>query len=426
MNTSLRLSDLLARNVSVEWYEGVALVKDVVDRLLERPGSPRVPELHEVLLTADGQAVLTGGSKDDEPVRRLGQFLQAVLVQSEPPVQLRLVVSQATGLTPAYGSIPEFSQALSYFERPDRNAVLRALHSRAIAVPTLDGIPQPTLDLVAPLPDPQGRPAAPPKKSAKTNPRAQLAVVVTVVALVAIAVYLAFVNPSARNKVAGGATRAADLLGRATFAGLSTVSEKVGFGRLVPQNATAAPPSTAAVSAAAPSTPSASPALERADRSVETAHAKRAKASLIPVGGFARTPILPVPLMGFDLEPVAPLETVGRVTRDGSAEVPVSDQQRVEPDATVYTTGSAGVTAPIAIRPQLPKQLPAYIDKSKLGQIELVIMADGRVSSVKLLGWPNNVHEAMFLSAVKAWEFSPALKDGRPVAFRKTVWVAFQ
>ena len=29
----------------------------------------------------------------------------------------------------------------------------------------------------------------------------------------------------------------------------------------------------------------------------------------------------------------------------------------------------------------------------------------------------------MFLSAVKAWRFQPALKDGQPVRFRKNIWM---
>jgi hypothetical protein len=29
----------------------------------------------------------------------------------------------------------------------------------------------------------------------------------------------------------------------------------------------------------------------------------------------------------------------------------------------------------------------------------------------------------MFLSAANAWQFHPALKDGRPVRFRKTLWI---
>jgi hypothetical protein len=32
----------------------------------------------------------------------------------------------------------------------------------------------------------------------------------------------------------------------------------------------------------------------------------------------------------------------------------------------------------------------------------------------------------MFLSVAKAWQFQPALKDGVPVRYRKTIWIASQ
>jgi hypothetical protein len=56
----------------------------------------------------------------------------------------------------------------------------------------------------------------------------------------------------------------------------------------------------------------------------------------------------------------------------------------------------------------------------------LIVLADGTVGAVKLLGERRNVLEGMLLSAAKAWKFQPALKDGRPVAYRKLVWLVLQ
>ena len=66
-------------------------------------------------------------------MRRLGQLLQAMLTDAEVPVQLRLIVSQATAPIPSYASLAEFDQALAYFERPDRAGLLKALFARAQA-----------------------------------------------------------------------------------------------------------------------------------------------------------------------------------------------------------------------------------------------------------------------------------------------------
>ena len=52
------------------------------------------------------------------------------------------------------------------------------------------------------------------------------------------------------------------------------------------------------------------------------------------------------------------------------------------------------------------------------------IGSDGTVESAKLLGPPRTVNDGLFLSVAKAWLFQPALKDGVPVRYRKTIWVA--
>lgn len=54
------------------------------------------------------------------------------------------------------------------------------------------------------------------------------------------------------------------------------------------------------------------------------------------------------------------------------------------------------------------------------------MLPDGTVGSVKLLGNRRSVIEGMLLSAAKAWKFKPAEKDGRPVAYRKTVWLVLE
>src|SRR5712692_2984718 len=101
MANSLTLADLLSRRVSIEWYEGVSIVREVADRLTETgTASVTAPELPQVQLSEDGHVSVVGATPTDEPVRRLGQLLQALLAGSEAPVQLRLVSSQATAPTP--------------------------------------------------------------------------------------------------------------------------------------------------------------------------------------------------------------------------------------------------------------------------------------------------------------------------------------
>jgi hypothetical protein len=132
-------------------------------------------------------------------------------------------------------------------------------------------------------------------------------------------------------------------------------------------------------------------------------------------------------VVAFDLE-WRPLDSVEppRVATVGAGAPPALPSLDSMSDASVYSLDSAGVVPPVGVRPQLPRQLPADVNPDDLGRIDLIISEDGTVLSVKLLGNRRSVHDAMMLSAAKAWEFTPALKDGHPVKYRKTVWLSMQ
>ena len=249
MNNLLTLSDVLGRSVSVDWHEGVALVRGVVERLLERPSEPPVvPELHQIQLSPIGRIDVIGGTTSNDSVRRLGQLLQAILGHSEPPVQLRLFVAQATAPTPAFGSIREYDAALAFFERPGRDTVLQTLYARAAATPPAsDSTSKPTLDAIAPLPTAERPKDAQRRSAAKSKPRASRLVAGSVVLLVVCTACVLY-GRSARH-VSGArdvstiALQTSDAVGSAIVSGLSAVTERVGLGRLVSADApSVAPP----------------------------------------------------------------------------------------------------------------------------------------------------------------------------------------
>jgi hypothetical protein len=132
-----------------------------------------------------------------------------------------------------------------------------------------------------------------------------------------------------------------------------------------------------------------------------------------------------MPGVAFDLAPLR------RGVLDGPTayDVVVSDADTDHSTAdalTTYGPGSDGIVPPISIDPQLPRELPPDLDQGQLGRIELVVAQDGSVESVKLLGPPRNVKDALFLSVAKAWLFQPATRNGVPVRYRKTIWIASQ
>jgi hypothetical protein len=406
---TLTLADVLSR-LSLTWYEGVSIVRDVADRMTEIVAtsvtSVTVPELREVLLSEDGRISVVGATRTDEPVRRLGQLLQALLAESESPVQLRLVISQATSPTPTYRSIRELSDALAYFERPRRGTVLQALYARAMTAPAGQELDRSrTLDSLAPLPatHPQTvertklRSVAP---QVKTSLRFTAFVAVVVLAGAA-GLYSARMwgarmwgvglGRGARSDVSKIAERASDRVGSAVLAGVSAVTDRLGLGRLVRADAAAAPRSPA------------SPAAKR---------------------HVAAPPLEPASLV--DRVPTDGVTAVADSTpTDGVPKSP-TDEPATSPDQTLYAAGADGVSPPVGVGPQLLRELPSTINTDDVRRIELVVATDGTVESVKLLGPERNVHDAMLLSVVKAWRFHPALRNGVPVRFRKTFSVADQ
>ncbi len=381
MSGTLRLSDVLGRNVVIEWFEAVALSRAVSERVSEQYAGESVPDLHQIELSADGDIPMSGATETREPVRRLGQLLQAALSQSDPPVQLRLIVAQATAPVPTFGSVQEFSDALGYFERPDRSGVLRRLYARAIATTEARDHAEPTLDMIAPLRAEDPAPGTQTAVTPVSRRRAALMVMAVTALVAAGTAYWQFGIRPRSGQVSAIAIRASDAVGGAVVSGLSTVSESVGLGRLAPAKAPRKVPPP--------------PAPGRGE---------------------------PPPLLVFDLDGGAMAsQPAPRISGDPlAATIPLEDSSS---ELMIYSAADTSVTAPIGVRPQLPRALPPNLTKEQLGQIELLILPDGTVGSVKLLGPHKGVLEGMLLSAAKSWTFEPASKNGVPVAFRKVVWL---
>lgn len=403
MSSALRLSDILVRTVSVEWFEAVAVVTEVARLSLEAQEGG-VPELDQVQLHPDGTITLTGVTETDEPVRRVGQMLQALLAQADPPVQLRLEVEQATGPEPAFASVEDYVEALAYFERPDRSSVLRTLYSRAHFAPGSSTERTPTLDTIAPLPRREPK-TGPHQEASATRPVWKYVVVATAAMVVLALAATAYSNfradrPDAPD-VAGFALQASDAVGATVVKGISAVSERVGLGRLVPAD------SPAGVAPTPPPGSVKTTGVEPRQRRVDA-------------------PLTPETLRLFDLEqqPNPPLPGVVTVELKDSPSSSAPSAAPTDDDERIYSASDTTVAAPVGVRPQLPRVVPSDVQSDQLGQIELIIRPDGSVSSVKLLGGRRGVLEGMLLSAAKSWTFLPAVKDGKPVAYRKIVWLA--
>jgi hypothetical protein len=405
----LTLADVLARRVPIEFHEAVAIVRDVTERAIERFGSSdTIPNLDQIYLLPDGRTDVVGGTETGEPVRRMGQLLQGLLTQSDTPVQLRLVISRATAPAPAYASIREFGDALGYFERPDRQKILRALYATAASATVADeSDAPPTVERIELPPLPPRPSAAAPAQTAAPRSTRRAELYLAAAGLIAIGSagtvwYLRSRNIATptRAQVSAAASRVSHAAGRAVLVGASAFTDRFGLGHVVPGDAPAPP-----APAAAP------PPTSRVE-------ARRPQAKLKSEPFFA-----------FDLEPAGPLAPPAEAASSlADSHVPDEPAPSVEPsappDSSIYAAGAEGVSPPVGIRPNFPRDLPSTVNLEELSRIELVVASNGTVESVKLVKGPRGVLDAMLLSAVKAWEFHPALKGGIPVRYRKTIWIA--
>jgi hypothetical protein len=411
MEEQIRLDDLLARDLDVRWFEGVALIQAVCRQTTTRraPASG-FPSAAEILLDATGAVSAPSPGAGGTAVAAAGHLLARMLTD-DVPVRLRLLVTQATAAAGGYATLEEFSTALSYFERPDGQEVLKSLFDRAAGAPRRSAdierheLPPTTDDESLPDDDPD---------APRQPQRSRWLVVATLAtgATLLVALVYAFGGSSDRRD---GIVRGLDALARAVVSRPSAEAPT--------------PPPTTAIE------------HEHKVRSAGQRHALTAS----PVGSPEK-PLLAstsqawmIPSIVSEVSWVPLLaQPDGRLTRQtlvpqtpmvfySTVEIAASAPGAIEPDPTrVYSRADIGVIPPRSVYPKLP-------DESMFGPIlpnqtvlELVIGSNGIVEHVKLQTPPRNIHEFMLVSAAKAWQFEPARLDGHPVRFRHRVNLTVQ
>ena len=115
------------------WFESVAIVQELCETILARGPSDdlRVPELKHIVLTGDGKVTLLAeGPGGHSPVQRAGLVLLALTPEEQLPMQLRLLVLEEVSPRPRLGSLGDFHRELEFFERPDRQSIVRDVYER--------------------------------------------------------------------------------------------------------------------------------------------------------------------------------------------------------------------------------------------------------------------------------------------------------
>jgi hypothetical protein len=374
MQTQRRLDDILDRDIAIQWFEGIAVVQAVCVQVLAHGGADAFPSAADIAVEADG-AIAVLGHTAGPTVASAGRLL-AGMIGDDVPVRLRLAINEATATESPYRHLAAFSEALAYFERPERQALIAAVYDRATAAPSrrVPGLKQ------APVPEalPEGQKQQ--VRSPRRRPTLALALALLVAGtVVAAGLWLAPNHPQMS----------------AALSALVTDTQ--------PEQSLA-PTQAVRVPSAQPHRPAKKGKVRARDERVTPNPANIYAASLLQDKRDAP------PIMVFDEVLVVTASEPGEAN-----DLSGSDTRRV------YSRDDGFVSAPRPVRPQLPPEPPFDPTVAPPTELELVIGATGLVESAKLTTPPRNVNEFMLVSAAKAWIFQPAELDGRPVVYRHRV-----
>jgi TonB family protein len=141
----------------------------------------------------------------------------------------------------------------------------------------------------------------------------------------------------------------------------------------------------------------------------------------ITLEGGARAPAIPpfqlakTPLRGGS-EPLAAAPDPGSVPLPAASPGPAP--------GPVFSAGDPLVVPPRLASPRASAR--ARETGSSQPEVELVISAAGEVESIRLASGHTSALSAMQISAIKAWRFEPATRDGQPVRCRLQVRIPSQ
>jgi TonB family protein len=93
--------------------------------------------------------------------------------------------------------------------------------------------------------------------------------------------------------------------------------------------------------------------------------------------------------------------------------------------SSIFTESDRDVTPPVPIEQRLPVWVPpaSLRNRSFSGFIEVVVDETGKVTTATMSKSVNGAYDALLISATRNWRYRPALRDGRPVKFRRVVSV---
>jgi hypothetical protein len=143
------------------------------------------------------------------------------------------------------------------------------------------------------------------------------------------------------------------------------------------------------------------------------------------------------PQMGNRLNDLRTL-AIGFVDLSAAAAAPPPEPKKVEPPPPapapapvepraprVWTGEEPGVTAPVAIRQEVPRVPTAIATQTReRGLLEVVIDEQGRVVGLTVRLSLHPMYDPLLIAAAREWRYKPAVAGGVPVKFKKIIQVS--
>jgi hypothetical protein len=382
---SLSLREVLRRHTPLHWSEAVATVEALCLELTATNRTPLIPDLTDILITADGRVVLRPGAPGDPDVATLGRTLHALLVTATTPLPLRLFVTSSIS-SDRYRSVALYLDALSYYAAPDRVPLIQALYARALVsvAPMAPPRPAPTETPAAVAEDE----ALPPLVVADKRPLPAVWLGIAVGVLIGT-VSAFWLWP------AGPRVPSPTLQGTRVTPAQPPHDDWQPAPVQVPPNVQKRPPVVARVIVADEPVP---PPIVSTPLSASATPLRSLPSALVPLP--PRPQPAPVP------------ETRSAPPRPDPAPMP----QVVE--TTPYSAADAGVAPPILVSRRPLAQIEAAGAAATPTSYELLIDRNGDVVTTKIVGRPSRMTDMNLQQALKLLKFNPAMKDGQAVPFK--------
>ncbi len=91
----------------------------------------------------------------------------------------------------------------------------------------------------------------------------------------------------------------------------------------------------------------------------------------------------------------------------------------------IYTAADSAVIPPVPLRQELPPY-PGQVVLPRQGMLEVVVDETGMVESAIMRAGVSNSYDGLAVGAARNWRYRPAMLNGVPVKYRKTVQVTIK